>query len=221
MSTGKSYTTQQLIEFERNVLKTLKWKIQFPNMSFWCNYITVRWDEYAKMFSEEYAYDINWQNKKLPIHRNQTNQEYHMFRNLYQILDIISLDIEILKYSQKLIVVSVMYLNIGMLLKYFSQEDIITNFSKNINTFSNYYELNVIFNRFLNYFLEIELEDIIEHILYVSLFFNLQFDYSTVDLSPDEENQIVFIINSRHMKSFSNFKLIIKRICKLSNISIE
>jgi hypothetical protein len=185
----------QIIEYERIILTTLSWKIHYPCIAFWCNYITSKWDDYAQSFSETYAFDLNWQNKKLPILRQQTNEEYHFFRNIYQILDLMTLDIDILNYSEKLLVTSVMYLILGIHLRYFNQNDIIQEFSKDINTYTNYYELNIIFNRFLNTFLEIELDDIIENIFYVSSFFYLEFDYTTHVISSEDENDVVKTIN--------------------------
>ncbi len=183
----------QIIEYERNILTTLCWKIQYPNISFWSNYITSKWDEYANSFSEEFAYDLNWQNKKLPIFRKHTNEEYHLFRSMFQVLDLMTLDLELLNYSERLIVPSVMYLILGVFLKYFSHNDIIMEFSKDINAYTNYYELNIIFNRFLNCFLEIELDDIVEHIYFVSSYFYIEFDYTTVSISQEEESEIVIL----------------------------
>jgi hypothetical protein len=191
ISTARSYSTMQIIEYERNILNTLSWKIQYPTLAFWCNHITSKWDEYATTFDQEFAYDINWQNRKLPIFRNHTNEEYHLFRSLFQILDLITLDLGILNYKEKILVPSVIYLIVGVFLKYFSYNNIILEFSKDINAYTNYYELNVIFNRFLNCFLEIELDDIIEYVYYVSSFFYLEFDYTRVNISSEDENEIV------------------------------
>jgi hypothetical protein len=190
-STANAYTTQEIIECEMEILNKLKWKIQYPTISFWSNYITSKWDEYTRSFGEAYAYDLNWNNKHLPMFRNQSNDEYQLFRTLNQIIDIITLDVEVLKFSEKCLVSSVIYLLLGVYLKYFTHSDIILDFVNDRNAYTNYYELNIIFNRFLYNYMNLELDDIIEHIGYSSVFFNLSFDFTGVTLSEDEENDIV------------------------------
>ncbi len=103
----------------------------------------------------------------------------------------ITLDIEVLKYSEKCLVSSVIYLLLGIYLKYFSHEEIILDFVNDRNTYTNYYELNIIFNRFLYNYMNLELDDIIEHIGYVCVFFNLTLDFTTISLNEKEENDIV------------------------------
>ena len=96
---------------------------------------------------------------KLPISRNRTIEEYRFFRDLFQILDLISLDIESLNYSEKILITCVIYLNLGVYLKQFTQNDILNEFTKDISAYTNYNDLNIIYNRFLNNFLEIELDE--------------------------------------------------------------
>ena len=194
-STASAYTTAEIIECEVEILNRLKWKIQYPTIAFWSNYITSKWDEYTSTFGETYAYDLNWNNKRLPIFRNKSNEEYHLFRTLSQILDLITLDIEVLKYSEKCLVSSVIYLLLGVYLKYFTHEEIILDFVNDRNTYTNYYELNIIFNRFLYNYMNLELDDIIDHIGYVSVFFNLNLDFTSVGLNEEEENDIVLFFN--------------------------
>jgi hypothetical protein len=184
-----------MIECEIEILNKLKWKIQYPTISFWSNYITSKWDEYTRSFGETYAFDLNWNNKHLPIFRNHSNDEYQLFRTLNQIIDLISLDIEVLKYSEKCLVSSVIYLLLGVYLKYFTHGDIIHDFANDRNAYTSYYELNIIFNRFLYNYMNLELDDIIEHIGYTAVFFNLSFDFTGVTLSEDEENDIVIYYN--------------------------
>jgi hypothetical protein len=190
-STANAYTTPEIMECEVEILNKLKWRIQYPTLAFWSNYITSKWDEYTSNFGETYAYDLNWNNKHLPIFRNKSNQEYHLFRTLNQIIDLITLDIEVLKYSDRYLVLSVIYLLLGVYLKYFSHEEIILDFVNDKNAYTNYYELNIIFNRFLYNYMNIELDDIIEHIGYVSVFFNLTLEFTRVTFNEDEENDMV------------------------------
>jgi hypothetical protein len=110
---------------------------------------------------------------------------------LNQIIDLITLDIEVLKYSDRYLVLSVIYLLLGVYLKYFSHEEIILDFVNDKNAYTNYYELNIIFNRFLYNYMNIELDDIIEHIGYVSVFFNLTLEFTRVTFNEDEENDMV------------------------------
>jgi len=207
--TDKAYSTHEIIEYERNILITLMWKINYPTISFWANFITIQWDEFAKNFHNQYPYDISRRRFKLPISRNRTIEEYRFFIDLFQILDLISLDVESIKYSDKILITCVIYLILGVYLKQFTQNDILSEFTKDINAYTNYNDLNIIYNRFLNNFLEIELDDIVDHLGYVSYFFYLNLECMKSYSCNEEITETVRIYLNRLMRNFFNSRLII------------
>ena len=142
------------------------------------------------MFQSNFSYDIG-KSLKLPQFRSNTKDEYQFFRNLYQIIDIVTLDIESLQYSEKFIAIAVIYLFLGIYLKHFSINEVVREFGKDTQTYTNYYELNVIFNRFLNIFVGFELDDIVDCIYYVSQFYILVFDYTSIQVANTEDSEIV------------------------------
>jgi hypothetical protein len=178
-STDYAYSPQEILNFEKVVLKWLKWRIQFPSLAFWGNYIMLKWDDFAINFMN-YSFDMPNSFKQkiiLPRFRNPTNEEYFLFRNFYQVIDVISLDSEHLKFSEKILSAATIYLLIGLFLKYFNIGHIVKEFAFDCQTYGEYYDFNVIFNRFLCNYLGCELDDVVEHIQFVSSFFNIKFDY--------------------------------------------
>jgi len=162
-------------------LRILKWRINYPNLAFWSNLITFKWDTFASEFQTKFSYDFPDSFKSnliLPKFRSYSEEDYLLFRNFFQIIDIISLDYESLQYSQKLIVAAAIYILLGLYLRCFSISTVIHEFTVNIHSCSNYFELNKIFNRFAENFLQIELNNLGQHILYVSFFFNMKFEYN-------------------------------------------
>lgn len=160
-------------------------------MAHWSNYLTYKWDKFVKNFATKHAYDLSSSFKKikLPLFRAQTDEEYYFFRNFYQIIDAISLDIEYLQYSEKILAAAVIYLLLGLYLKCFTINQIVKDFWKNVNSYSVFGPLNEIFNRFVMSYLHCSLDVVIEHVFYVGYFFNLKFDYTAPIINKDEENE--------------------------------
>jgi hypothetical protein len=129
VSTAGAYTVPEILECEREILKRLNWKIQYANLAYWANYITSKWDSFV---DNCHSFESS---QKLPKFRNKTNEEYKLFRKLFQILDLITLDLEMLKYSNRYLVSSVIYLLLGIYLNYFSIKEIILDFVNDKNAF--------------------------------------------------------------------------------------
>jgi hypothetical protein len=179
-------------------------------MAFWSNLVTYKWDQFAKENnaspSKEFRIHL-----KLPLFREKSNEEYHLFRNFFQMVDIITLDYESLQYSEKLICASLVYCLIGLFLKHFDIAGILNNFLYDPSTFASFYDFNMIFNRFLNKQLLCGFDDIIEHVMWVSWFFNMKFQYSSPLIRQDEDPENKFVpyedflqtqtYNSNNMKS--------------------
>jgi hypothetical protein len=147
-------------------------------------------------FHSKHSYDFsnyNRNNIKLPRFRADSEEEYYLIRNFFQIIDLISIDYEHLQYSEKLLVASAIYILLGLYLRFFSISQVVSEFTKNINAYSNYYELNSIFNRFTCNFLEIELNHLSQHILYVSFFFNMKFEYESPKFILDNNGKPILV----------------------------
>ncbi len=161
-------------------------------MAFWSNLVTFKWDQFAKENNASPSKEFRTQ-MKLPLFREKSNEEYHLFRNFFQIVDILTLDYESLQYSEKLICASIVYCLVGLFLKFFDISSILQEFSHDPSTFASFYELNMIFNRFLNKHLSCGFDDIIEHVMWVSWFFNMKFEYSTPIIKPEEDSENKFV----------------------------
>jgi hypothetical protein len=170
----------------------LKWQINFPNFAFWSNLITQKWDIFASEFHTKHSFDFSQgfrNNLKLPKFRGESEEDYFLFRNFFQLVDLISIDYESLQYSQKLIVASVIYILIGLYFRCFSINEVVNEFTRNLHATSNYFELNQIYNRFMSCFLNVQLNMLGEHILYVSFFFHMKFQYNGPCMNLDKEGQ--------------------------------
>jgi hypothetical protein len=191
MSTANAYCPKEIINYERSVLIALKWKVNYPTLAFWTNYVSNRWDDYIELFSTHFAYDIDYKSIKLPQFRGKSNENYIFFRNVFQLVDLVSLDIDFLQYCDKFLVLAIIYLFLGVYLRFFSINDVINEFSRDLHCYTNFYELNVIFNRFLNNYIVCEFDEIVEHIYYVSQFFIIDLNYTPVVPFQESENPVI------------------------------
>ena len=190
-----------MLSYERYVLASLNWRIHFPNLAFWSNYTTVKWDEFSSEFNTKYAYDLGIQNHiKLPRFRSNSSEEYFLFRNYFQLMDVLSLDYTSLHYSEKILSAAVVYLLIGLFLKHFDIPKIVKEFTKDSSLFATHYDLNMIFNRFLLNYLNCEFDDLSDHMVYVSFFFNMTFDYALPEMPKDEENEKKIVTQEEYLQ---------------------
>lgn len=178
---------KDILAYEKYVLNILNWRIHYPNLAFWSNYVSLNWDIFSKEYNEKYSHDFGLSNTiKLPRFRTSSNEEYFLFRNFFQIVDVLALDHTSLQYSEKCLCAATIYLLMGLFLKFFDIVKIVKEFTTDPSSYGAYYDLNMIFNRFLMNFLNCEFDDLSDHITYVSFFFNLKFDYAP-PVIPREE----------------------------------
>jgi hypothetical protein len=168
----------------------LKWRIHYSTPAFWCNYIMSVWDEFSDNFKSNYSFDLNLpENFRLPRFRNSHFEEYNFFRNFFQLIDLISLDFDSLKFSDRTITVTILYLLVGLFIEYFNLNQLLNFLHKDLSLFNELYDLNTIFNRFCNLYLNLELDEIFENLNYVCYFFYMDFDYCNPTLPKDESTR--------------------------------
>ena len=87
LACDNSYSKKQILKQEELILKTLKWKIQYPNLSDFGNLLMVEWDTNINILNKSF----NIQDK-FPLFRNDPEYKDLLFDHFFQILDYISLD---------------------------------------------------------------------------------------------------------------------------------
>lgn len=153
------YTAEEINKFEIEILRHLNWKIQYLTLLFWGDYMIYKWDKFTK--SDKSAPKFYHENDSTPS---------HLVIYFYAILDTITLDYYHIFSDFKVIALSILYLLIGIKMKYFSLKDIKDNITKT-DGYSQYQEYNLYFVNFLNKEVEIDLAHLDKNIEYVSNFF--------------------------------------------------
>ena len=179
LACANAYTIGEILSFERVILNELNWKIQFPNLSDWANYIMTKWDNFVL------------DNINLPKFRKDKKYGNQLFINFFLILDVISLDYYSLFIQEKGICVSLVFLLIGISMDYFSFNDV-SNLFNNCNNVSKV----VVFRQFFDSIFESEFKinknEVSYYINYVCMFFKMNFQYEKPNmeaLTIEEELQ--------------------------------
>ena len=193
LACANAYTIGEILNFEMVILNELNWKIQFPNLSDWANYIMMKWDNYA----------LN--NFNLPKFRMDNEYGNQLFINFFMILDVISLDYYSLFVQEKGICVSLVFLLVGICMKYFSFNDV-SNLFNNCSNFSQVTDFRQFFDNVCESEFNINKEDITEYINYVCMFFKMKFQYNKPNMeSLSIEEQLQFQThNSYNIGSITN-----------------
>lgn len=102
-ATDNGYSIEQIRGMERLVLKALKWRVLPATMNHWGSWLMSQWDDYlASSFSLEQASPY--------LFRQSTEVSYKLTREIYQLLDAMSLDHTTHRYRKPAVVASLLYL---------------------------------------------------------------------------------------------------------------
>jgi hypothetical protein len=202
-TTDYAYSKENIISYEKEVLRILNWKVNYQSMAFWANLVTKKWDDFSQNFIEKYSYDLTLYfkvNFKLPKFRSENKEEYLLFRYYFQIIDLITLDLNYLQFGDKSLCLTVMYLLLGLYLKIFDLTAVIKSFSSFNYMNEHLCEFNKVYNKFLNYYIGCEFDEISETISFASTFFCLNINYKLPIIQYDESEEvykvvIIYIIN--------------------------
>lgn len=184
------YCKSEIINQEIIILKTLKWKIQYINLSDLGNLLTDKWDTIINKFNK----DGN-NNDKFPIFRNDPEFNNLLLDHFFQFLDYISLDYFYNFLHEKYICVSVIYIIIGVAKKIFSYQNAFQFFNNlNPQNSENFLKYHHFFFKFSKQYFKITMAEILDVLKYVCQFAVIKFETSSEDIQGEftyeEKNQM-------------------------------
>ena len=184
------YCKSEIINQEIIILKTLKWKIQYINLSDLGNLLTDKWDTIINKFNK----DGN-NNDKFPIFRNDPEFNNLLLDHFFQFLDYISLDYFYNFLHEKYICVSVIYIIIGVAKKIFSYQNAFQFFCNlNPQNSENFLKYHHFFFKFSKQYFKITMAEILDVLKYVCQFAVIKFETSFEDIQGEftyeEKNQM-------------------------------
>lgn len=111
----------------------------------------------------------------MPFFKTPVEESYALYRKLFSYLDCALLDVQTLQYKQRPLVLSFMYLVVGIELNQFDQEVVLRDFSKtSLFLQKQKSEWNLFFGEFMAKCFGYELSNLLPTIQYASTFFGLK-----------------------------------------------
>lgn len=166
----------------------------------------VKWDDFVSI-SQFVSFGSAFNNSNLPMFRKNDNEDNCLLHKIFQIVDILTLTINSAKYKERCLVLAVMYLNIGLCISAFTLEKMVKNFPLHTQVLTQYSEYNSLFREFMISQIGLDFCDILEAIQYVSRFFTLTFDYSSMcNITEGVENYVILIFKLRIKRNFCRFR---------------
>lgn len=148
-STDNGYTVNQIVKMEKHMFRELGWYTTPPTYSMWANRYMNQWDIYISTNEYALSNDIVKYNFDLTF-KSSNEVAYARFRETMQILDLVILDYDSLKYKPRAIIASIFYLIIGIHVQAFTIEMICQEFVFSSNRFLTASdEYNSLFNDFI------------------------------------------------------------------------
>lgn len=187
---------------EIHICKTLNFHLNPVVISYWADYFAFKWDDFLKNppnndLSQEIieANHIKIAPKpelkfEHPAFKRKNESSFELHCELFQILDTCLLDTYTLRFDQRGIVLSAMYLLLGKKYGLWNETKIIQGFQKSSEmlTSQTYFEFNSLFEEFLSNFAEVELSGLLPYIQFVAGFFLGRFKYER----PEGLFQVIF-----------------------------
>jgi len=170
-ATDDGYTSEQILAFETHICKVLKWRMTPVTMYTLANSYMTFWDKFSSTALA--AADNEATNNGINFKHHES---YGKFRELVQILDLILLNPEALKFSQSTLVAALIYLVIGKHSELFTIQQIINNNAADLDN-QNIKEFNNIFETFLRDIQGPSFASLIESIEFLCPYFAVQFSY--------------------------------------------
>lgn len=197
------YSKQLIINKESDILRDLKFHLNFPTLLNWINFHTSLWDsliDYLKYF------DFNY-----PKFRNDTSFGDQLLFKLYLITDSICLDYQFIFLEYKYLSLACLILIIGQAQNIFNEE-IFENIIEYTNNFPSINKFIQDILKIMNQYLFLDNIDCMNYyLIYVSNFMKIKFNYSLI-INNNFENYPQFDIKEvkRNFQSYykENFTII-------------
>lgn len=176
-STDNGYEVEEIVAMEKLMLKELGWYMTPPTYAMWANWYMNQWDIFIS--TNEYALSHPLIQNSIDLtFKSSHESSYTRFREVMQIMDLIILDHTSLLYQPRGLVVSIMFLILGIYTGEFDVQKIWNEFTFSSNGFLNpESEFNQLFIEFIFLSFGFQLHDLAPTIQYVSSFMGIPFNY--------------------------------------------
>ena len=176
-STDNGYNVDQIVAMEKVMLRELSWRTTPPTYAMWANWYMNQWNIFINTNDFALSNPIIQNFDDLTFKTSNENS-YKRFREVMQILDWIILDHNWLLYRPRGLVLSIMFLILGIHVGEFDVQRIYSEFVFSSNGFLNLNsQFNQLFIEFIYLSCGFQLQDLAPTIQYVSSFMSLGFNY--------------------------------------------
>lgn len=190
LAANNTYTASQITKMETTLYFALDFRITPPTLNTWANWYAAQWDAFVEE-SPSAQENVLVAGCESPVKfKMPTQQSYALYRHLMQLLDAVILEVQTLRYRQRALVLSTMYVLLGREYQQFTTDEIVGEFP-----FSSQYLINetYVYNNLFGLFLQecfgIDLPNLLPTIQYVASFFAVEFDISLpIAAKIDKEN---------------------------------
>ena len=193
-----AYSTEQIVQTETVLLKTLKWMLVPPTLNTWTQWYLSQWDLYI----EKSSYALNHKlaamlGKNFFLQfRQPTENSYILFREFMQYIDCMVLEAEHLQYNKRTLIAGLMYLVLGKHYGQFTVKQITEQFntgSQFLLDKTNLY--NDLFADFLAYIFGFKMEELLPSIQYAAPFFLLPLNFDMPRAAQIKGGSMLDVIN--------------------------
>lgn len=155
-----SYKVNEIEAMELDIMKVLTWHLTPPTTFFWTNLYATQWDEFSK--DSEFA-ELKF--------KEPSDDSYRRYRQLMQIVDSFSMEVEHLQYNQRILAGSAIYIVLSTW--QYSIEYILQIYTKGSKFIAESNSFNKVFECFAKNILELSLEEMLPGVQYVATFVDM------------------------------------------------
>lgn len=189
-----------------------------------------KWDEFSTNFRDVHAYDMPLYLRGIVLPKFRTRDslsEFYLYRNFFQILDVMVLEIITIAINERKIIGALIYILIGLFLEIFDLNLIIQSIREENDLLGINPDYNLVLNKYFFTYMGYEVDFIADEINYIKRFVLIKFDYCQPRVPRDENNEEIsvnvhfFIFFRNHLKIFFKLKHIVNITFKQWKLLIQ
>eukprot|EP00357_Protocruzia_adherens_P002605 CAMPEP_0115028848 /NCGR_PEP_ID=MMETSP0216-20121206/36597_1 /TAXON_ID=223996 /ORGANISM="Protocruzia adherens, Strain Boccale" /LENGTH=520 /DNA_ID=CAMNT_0002405215 /DNA_START=1 /DNA_END=1563 /DNA_ORIENTATION=+ len=191
-ATSNAYSSEAIQDMEYKIFSALSWYVIPVTANTWANWYMNQWDLYIE--GNSYAQSHRLMESLPPdeqsiLFKHTSEKSYMRFREMMQLMDVITLDFHSLKHNSRSLVASLLYLILAKHFGYLIEDDIEDEIINSENFMTEDSSYNDLFSHFLSTSFGFMLDDIVLTVRYAATFMNFQlsFELPTVLKTRDQK----------------------------------
>mmetsp|Transcript_7249 Transcript_7249/g.6369 ORF Transcript_7249/g.6369 Transcript_7249/m.6369 type:complete len:120 (+) Transcript_7249:1215-1574(+) len=109
-ATDNGFNPNEIVLMEGYICKALNFKLNPVTLNYWGNFMVTKWDLYCQANPRNCVLlEVDFQ-EQLPLFKSEYEGDYKRFRSVFQVIDMLVLDLNTFKLEKRKVVAATIYI---------------------------------------------------------------------------------------------------------------